>query len=179
MSIGTVGSLVDVANAIGQDFVERGVPAKVFFGPEYRPQDDAANRIVIVPTRDRYSLVKHMGGLNPRPLRTREYGAIVQIWSKAATQADPIDQPAAEWAASDALVNAFIVSMMHVGANCWEIGEGVHNTKTPYVQHGRQYDLQIWWATPIVEVPWKTVTDGKQGGHVFLVFPDGNQPVSG
>lgn len=178
MSIGTVGSLIDVANAIGQDFAERGVPATVYFGPEYKAQDDAAFRVVIVPTRDRYSMVNHMGGLNPRPLRTREYGAIAQIWSKAAIQADPRDQPAAEWAASDALVNAFIVSMMRVGANCWMIGEGVHNTKTPYAQHGRQYDLQFWWYTPIVEVPWETIGDSKQGGHVYLRFPDGDQPVS-
>jgi hypothetical protein len=178
MSIGSVGSLVDVAATIAADFVERGVPATVYFGPEYKAQDDAGVRVVIVPTRDKYSLVNHMGGDNPRPLRTREYGFIAQIWSKATTQADPRDQPAAEWAASDLLVNAFIVSMMHVGANCWMIGEGVHNTKTPHAQFGRQYDLQVWWYCPIVEVPWETVTDGKLGGHTFLVFPDGPQPVS-
>ena len=178
MSIGTVGSLIDLANAIGADFLDRGVPATVYFGPEYKAQDDAGMRIVFVPTRDRYSLNRHMGGLNPKPIRTREYGCTVQIWSKAAPQPDPLDQPAAEWAASDALVNAFIVSMMNIGANNWELGEGVHNTRTPYAQHGRQYDLSLIWYVPIVNVPWDTATDVVPGNHVFLVFPDGPQPVA-
>lgn len=178
MSIGTVGSLIDVAAAVAADFIERGVPATVYFGPEYKAQDDAGMRIVIVPTRDTYSLNRHMGGMNPKPIRTREYGAVAQIWSKAAKQSDPADQPPAEWAASDALVNAFIVSMMNVGNNNWELGEGVHNTKTPYAQHGRQYDLAFKWYVPIVNVAWETISDAGTSRRVYLVFPSGPEPAA-
>lgn len=178
MTIGTVGSLIDVAAAIAADFVARSVPATVYFGPEFKAQDDAGMRIVFIPTRDRYSLERHMGGMNPKPIRTREYGATVQIWSKALPQPDPKDQMAAEWAASDALINAFIVSMMNVGANNWELGEGVHNTRTPHTQHGRQYDLSITWYVPIVNVPWETPSPVVTKSNTYLVFPDGPQPVA-
>ncbi len=178
MSIGTVGSLIDVAAEVALDFIKRSVPATVVFGPEFKAQDDAGMRVVFVPTRDSYSLVTHMGGMNPKMIRTRQYGCTVQIWSKAAQQPDPKDQPAAEWAASDALVNAFIVSMMNVGANNWLLGEGKHNTDTPHTQHGRQYDLSLTWNVPIVNVPWDTISDARTGGRVYLIFPDGPQPAS-
>ncbi len=165
--------LIDVADAIAADFAANSVTANVYFGPEFRAQDDAAGRVVIVPNKDSYDRLQHMGGSNPRPILTRKAGALAQIWAAAPANTAPLLKPAADWRALDALINQFLLSLNNVlpqlgAANL--IGEGTMNTKTPHVAYGKQYDLQFWILHPIIDTPWVQPTDTVKGGHTYLIF---------
>lgn len=161
--------LIDVADDIARDFAEKGVSAKVYFGPEFLAQNDAGNRIVVVPSRDKYDRLQHMGGSNPRPLMTRHAGAMVQIWAVSG-ESDPKLKPAADWRALDSLINQFISSLHLTHPGNYELGEGQVNTKTKHSAWGKQYDLQIWILHPITEKESRTIGDASRGGHTYLVF---------
>ncbi len=164
--------LIDIADAIATDFVAKSVNATVYFGEEFLAQNDAANRIVFVPTRDKYDRIQHMGGSNPRPLLTRRAGARVQIWASSGER-DPKLKRAADWRALDALINAFIRSLNavnpQVGAANGVLG-GEVNTKTKLGKWGIEYMLDIEVLHPIVDAAWEQPTDTVLGGHTYLVF---------
>ena len=163
--------LIDVAEDVAADFVAKGVQASVKFGVEFRAQDDAAARVVIVPARDKYDRLQIGNGQNPRPLWTRHAGAIAQIWAAAPKNTAPADKPAADWRALDLLINAFVSSLWLTHPGMVEMGEGVVNTKTPHAGYGKQYDLQFWILHPIIDQPWPTETVTR-GGHTYLRFSD-------
>lgn len=165
--------LIDVADDVAADFAAKGVGATVYFGPEFRAQDDAAGRVVITPARDKYDRQQHPNGQNPRPLFTRHAGAVAQIWAAAPLSTPPAQKPAADWRALDMLINAFISSLWLTHPGAIELGEGIINTKTPHVAWGKQYDLQFWILHPIIDQPWQTEANVTRGGHTYLVFSNG------
>jgi hypothetical protein len=164
--------LIDVADDIANDFVSKGVQATVYFGPEFKAQDDAAGRIVIVPNRDKFDRLQHPNGQNPRPLFTRHAGATAQIWAAAPLNLTPAERPPADWRALDLLINAFVSSLWLTHPGMVEIGDGVVNTKNPHVAWGKQYDLQFWILHPIIDQPWPTEAGITRGGHTYLRFSD-------
>ena len=159
--------LIDVADKIAADFTDRGVTATVFYGPEFEAQDDAAFRVVIVPggparhkVPDRYDLEHHMGGLNPRPIRTRHAGALVQIWASNTNVAPGPLKQAADWRALDLLINAFLLSLHMVsGPNNYELGAGAPINDTPHSRYGAMYE-QIRYTMPIAVRPNATAASG-------------------
>jgi len=164
--------MIDVIDDVATDFFNKGVQATVYYGPEFRAQDDAAGRVVVVPNRDRFDRLQEPNGLNPRPLFTRHAGATAQIWAAAPLNTSAPDRPAADWRALDKLINAFISSLWLTHPGMIELGDGVVNTKNPHVAYGKQYDLTFWILHPIVDQPWDTEFVGKRG-HTYLVFSNG------
>ncbi len=172
--------LIDVSDAVAADLADRGVVATVYYGPEFNAQDDAAFRIVITPggtpehrVPDRYNAERHMMGLNPRMIRTRHAGALVQIWAVDANVEPGPLKMAADWRALDALINAFLLSLhMVAGPNNYELGAGIPLNGTPHSRYGCMYEQEIWVTHPIVDAPWTNVDDVVADITYHLVFPD-------
>lgn len=166
--------MIDVAERVAVDLLDRNVPVRVYYGPEFSAQDDAAFRIVFVPNQDRYDLEHHMGGLNPRPLRTRHAGATVQLWATDPSVPAGLAKAPADWRALDALINAFLLSLHMVsGPNNYELGQGIVNTKTPHAHYGFMYEIQIWILHPIVDTAWGLVSPVVADVHYHLIFGTG------
>ncbi len=166
--------LLDVAERIAVDMLDRNVPVTVYYGPEFKAQDDAAFRVVFVPNQDSFDLKHSMNGSNPRPIRTRHAGALVQLWAADPTVPDGPLKAAADWRALDALINAFLLSLHMVsGPNNYELGAGNVNTRNPHVHYGFQYDVQIWVMHPIVDTEWELVSPVEADITYHLIFGTG------
>lgn len=150
--------MIDVADAVRADFAALSVPVVVYYGPQFVAQDDAASRVVFVPTVDAYSFNYLPTGQNPRALRTRECHATINIWAVGAKQNDPNDQGAADYRALDALINQVIQSVEHAITGNYELGQGRNNNTTPHAQYGRMYELDLMVYVPITEIAWAEAT---------------------
>jgi hypothetical protein len=167
--------LIDVAERVAVDLLDRRVPGvRVYYGPEYAAQDDAAFRVVFVPNQDTYDLKHSMNGSNPRPIRTRHAGATVQLWASDPSVPPGLGKQAADWRALDALINAFLLSLHMVsGPNNYELGTGNVNTRTPHSHYGFMYEIQIWVLHPITDTPWELVSPVDPDIHCHLIFGTG------
>lgn len=84
--------LLEVVNAIREDFEASGCPAKVFYDERQLAEHDAPNRVVFVPTSDTYEAPLAIGGPgphNPRAFFRVKQGFAAHIWGAAPDQPNP------------------------------------------------------------------------------------------
>ena len=153
-------SLQDVVEFVRQDFVASGCLAPVFFGAPFLEDNAHAQRIVVVPTTDRYTSPQGVAlqssgpliGANPRPYWTRFASFEVHIWAAAEPQPDGKDQLLADYGAIDRLLNQTVMSFYKGPVGTVEIDGGDWKMDTVHVRLGLSHVLKLTIQFPIVDV---------------------------
>jgi hypothetical protein len=145
-------SLLNVVNAVRDDFVKSNCPARVLFGKQWSAENDAPNRVVFFPSEDTYQ-PDIFSGANPRPIYTRNVGGEAHLWAAAPPQADANQQPDKDQDVLDALVNQTALSLYNVSK-----GPGVTIVSGSQVQGvllvrlGLAYVLRFTVQIPVLDI---------------------------
>lgn len=146
------------------------VPAVTSFcGSEFLEGQDAGNRVVWVPGRDRWAgpekqtaaqpnPVVPAGGI-PRSLRTRWMGLELHLWGQPPAVADPVGSHYFD--SIDDMLRWLIVAIHEATYGCYRIVDGgfVRSQQGgAFTTYGREYVLVVEMSTPIEDQNVTTVT---------------------
>ena len=169
--------LEQVVGFIQQDFLDSGCPAPVRFGTQYLADHTAPNRVVIVPTTDKFTTRQASSGTssgrligqNPKAIFTQLSSCDVHIWAASEDVPNGQDQLLADYAYLRALINQTVLSFFRNGFGITTFDGGTYSDTAVHVRHGLSYILKVTMEFSIFDVDYTPPTLGKTFDEVSNV----------